>query len=127
VTSHGPIGSLPEALGVSWIARGPFSHANQPDTVAAGPSGRTGVTVHAALTGPTDTDMTRGFDIPKASADSVARGIFDGVETCEEDIFPDPVSQNRGRELAHRRDQGARAPERGARCVKRRRQTASRN
>ena len=26
-----------------------------------------GVTVHAALTGPTDTDMTRGFEIPKAS------------------------------------------------------------
>ena len=26
-----------------------------------------GVSVHAVLTGPTDTDMTRGFDIPKAS------------------------------------------------------------
>jgi NAD(P)-dependent dehydrogenase (short-subunit alcohol dehydrogenase family) len=26
-----------------------------------------GVRVHAVLTGPTDTDMTRGFDIPKAS------------------------------------------------------------
>ena len=39
-----------------------------------------GVRVHAVLTGPTDTDMTRGFDIPKASAESVARAIFDGVE-----------------------------------------------
>jgi NAD(P)-dependent dehydrogenase (short-subunit alcohol dehydrogenase family) len=52
-----------------------------------------GVTVHAALTGPTDTDMTRGFDIPKASPESVARAIFDGVENGEEDIFPDPMSQ----------------------------------
>jgi len=53
---------------------------------------RRGVRVHAVLTGPTDTDMTRGFDIPKASADSVARAIFDGVENGEEDIFPDPLS-----------------------------------
>jgi NAD(P)-dependent dehydrogenase (short-subunit alcohol dehydrogenase family) len=52
-----------------------------------------GVTVHAVLTGPTDTDMTRGLGIPKASAESVARGIFDGVESGEEDIFPDPLSQ----------------------------------
>jgi len=53
-----------------------------------------GVRVHAVLTGPTDTDMTRGFDIPKASAESVARAIFDGVENEEEDIFPDPMSQS---------------------------------
>jgi NAD(P)-dependent dehydrogenase (short-subunit alcohol dehydrogenase family) len=51
-----------------------------------------GVKVHAVLTGPTDTDMTRGFEIPKASPESVARAIFDGVENGEEDIFPDPVS-----------------------------------
>jgi NAD(P)-dependent dehydrogenase (short-subunit alcohol dehydrogenase family) len=51
-----------------------------------------GVNVHAVLTGPTDTDMTRGFDIPKASPESVARAIFDGVEHGEEDIFPDPLS-----------------------------------
>jgi NAD(P)-dependent dehydrogenase (short-subunit alcohol dehydrogenase family) len=52
-----------------------------------------GVSVHAVLTGPVDTDMTRGFDIPKASAESVARAIFDGLEKDEEDIFPDPMSQ----------------------------------
>jgi NAD(P)-dependent dehydrogenase (short-subunit alcohol dehydrogenase family) len=51
-----------------------------------------GVTVHAVLTGPTDTDMTRGFEIPKASPDSVARAILDGLENGEEDIFPDPMS-----------------------------------
>jgi NAD(P)-dependent dehydrogenase (short-subunit alcohol dehydrogenase family) len=52
-----------------------------------------GVKVHAVLTGPTDTDMTRGFEIPKASPESVAQGIFDGVEKGDEDIFPDPASQ----------------------------------
>jgi len=53
-----------------------------------------GVRVHAVLTGPTDTDMTRGFEIPKASPESVARAIFDGVDNGEEDIFPDPASQS---------------------------------
>jgi len=53
-----------------------------------------GVRVHAVLTGPTDTDMNRGLDIPKASTESVARAIFDGVERGEEDIFPDPMSQS---------------------------------
>jgi hypothetical protein len=36
--------------------------------------------------------MTRGFDIPKSSPESVARAIFDAVEAGEEDIFPDPMS-----------------------------------
>lgn len=53
-----------------------------------------GVTVHAALTGPVDTGMTRGIDYPKASAESVAAAIFDGLEKGEEEIFPDPLSQS---------------------------------
>ena len=53
-----------------------------------------GVSVHAVLTGFVDTDMTRGIDMPKASPESVARAIFDGVEKGEEDIFPDPMSQS---------------------------------
>jgi NAD(P)-dependent dehydrogenase (short-subunit alcohol dehydrogenase family) len=52
-----------------------------------------GVRVHAVLTGPTDTDMVRDLDIPKASAESVASAILDGVECGEEEIFPDPWSQ----------------------------------
>jgi NAD(P)-dependent dehydrogenase (short-subunit alcohol dehydrogenase family) len=51
-----------------------------------------GVSVHAVLTGPVDTDMNRGFDIPKSSPESVARAIFDGLQNGEEDIFPDPMS-----------------------------------
>src|ERR1700682_5876544 len=53
---------------------------------------RRGVRVHAVLPGPVDTDMSRGFDVPKASPESVARAIFDGVEKGEEEIFPDPMS-----------------------------------
>jgi NAD(P)-dependent dehydrogenase (short-subunit alcohol dehydrogenase family) len=53
-----------------------------------------GVRVHAVLTGPTDTDMVRDLDIPKASPESVARAIFDAVDRGEEDIFPDPLAQS---------------------------------
>jgi NAD(P)-dependent dehydrogenase (short-subunit alcohol dehydrogenase family) len=51
-----------------------------------------GVRVHAVFPGPVDTDMTRGLDLPKASAESVARAILDGVEKGDEDILPDPLS-----------------------------------
>jgi NAD(P)-dependent dehydrogenase (short-subunit alcohol dehydrogenase family) len=51
-----------------------------------------GVSVHAVMTGPVDTDMTRGLEIPKTSPAAVARGIFDGIEAGEEEIFPDPLS-----------------------------------
>jgi NAD(P)-dependent dehydrogenase (short-subunit alcohol dehydrogenase family) len=53
-----------------------------------------GVTVHAVVIGPVDTDMNRGFDIPKVSTESAAAGIFDGLEKGEEEIFPDPASQS---------------------------------
>ena len=53
-----------------------------------------GVRVHAVMTGPIDTDMVRGLDIPKASPESVARGILDGVERGDEEIFPDPMSES---------------------------------
>lgn len=52
-----------------------------------------GVTVHAVLPGPIDTDMTRSLDIPKAAPESVARAILDGVTEGDEEIFPDPMSQ----------------------------------
>jgi NAD(P)-dependent dehydrogenase (short-subunit alcohol dehydrogenase family) len=53
-----------------------------------------GVTVHGVVLGPIDTDMNRGFDIPKASPESAAQGIFDGLEKGEDDIFPDPASES---------------------------------
>jgi len=53
-----------------------------------------GVTVHAVVLGPVDTDMNRGFEIPKAAPKTAAAGIFDGLEKDEEEIFPDPVSNS---------------------------------
>jgi NAD(P)-dependent dehydrogenase (short-subunit alcohol dehydrogenase family) len=53
-----------------------------------------GISVHAVLTGIVDTDMSRGVDLPKASPESVARNIFNGVENGEEDIFPDAMAES---------------------------------
>jgi NAD(P)-dependent dehydrogenase (short-subunit alcohol dehydrogenase family) len=53
-----------------------------------------GIRVHAVLIGPVDTDMTRGLDIPKATPRAVARGIFDGVDNGEDEIFPDGFSRS---------------------------------
>ena len=38
--------------------------------------------------------MNRGLEIPKASPESAAAGIFDGLARGEEEIFPDPVSES---------------------------------
>jgi len=55
---------------------------------------RQGISVHAVLPGPIDTEMSRSLNIPKALPESVARAIFDGVEKGEEEIFPDPMSES---------------------------------
>jgi len=52
-----------------------------------------GVTVHGVFLGPIDTDMSKGFEVPKTSPAAAAQGIFDGLEKGEEDIFPDAGSQ----------------------------------
>jgi NAD(P)-dependent dehydrogenase (short-subunit alcohol dehydrogenase family) len=51
-----------------------------------------GVRVHAVLAGPVDTDMVRDLNVPKVTAESVAKAILDGVADGQEEIFPDPVS-----------------------------------
>ncbi len=51
-----------------------------------------GVSVRAVLPGPIDTDMVRDLPIPKTPPESVARGVFDGIENGEEEIFPDPMA-----------------------------------
>ena len=90
VLSVAGIGALPiiPAYSISKAAA-----ANMTQSLRVLLSGQ-GVTVHAVFPGPIDTDMTRGFDIPKASPESAARGIFEGLEKGEEDIFPDPESQS---------------------------------
>ena len=57
-----------------------------------------------------DTDMTRDLELPKASAESVALVIFDGLENAHEDIFPDSMSHFHCGSVAHKRRQGSRAP-----------------
>ncbi|WP_103354360.1 hypothetical protein [Amycolatopsis sp. CA-128772] len=52
-----------------------------------------GVDVRAVLPGPVDTDMVRDLQIPKASPQSMAAAILDGLAKGKDDIFPDPFSQ----------------------------------
>lgn len=51
-----------------------------------------GVSVHAVLTGPVDTDINRGLEIPKTAPEIAAKNIFDGLAAGDEEIFPDPMS-----------------------------------
>ena len=37
-------------------------------------------------------ERSADYDVPKASPESVAQAIFDGMEKGEEEIFPDPMS-----------------------------------
>ena len=54
----------------------------------------TGVSVHAVVPGPIDTDMVRDLDIPKTPAAEVARATLDGLQRGEEEIFPDAMSRS---------------------------------
>jgi len=95
-------GAIVNILSLAAIAAVPFSPAYSISKAAAfslaqslrALLARQGVSVQVVLPGPVDTDMARGLDIPKASPESVARGIFDGVEKGEEEIFPDPMSES---------------------------------
>lgn len=44
--------------------------------------------------GPVDTRMTKGQEMPKATPAQVADNIITGIENGDEDIFPDPMSQD---------------------------------
>ncbi|MFJ1764853.1 SDR family NAD(P)-dependent oxidoreductase [Amycolatopsis sp. NPDC088138] len=85
ITAWAPIPVIP-AYSISKAAA--FSLSQSLRALLAG----AGVRVHAVMTGPVDTDMSRALDIPKASPESVAHAIFDGVEKGDDEIFPDPVS-----------------------------------
>lgn len=93
-------GAIVNILSMAGLAAVPFSPAYSISKAAAFSltqslralwAGR-GVRVHAVLAGPVDTDMSRDLNITKASPESVARAIFDGVEKGDEDIFPDPLA-----------------------------------
>jgi NAD(P)-dependent dehydrogenase (short-subunit alcohol dehydrogenase family) len=89
-------GAIVNVLSLAALASVPFSPAYAISKAAAFSmtqslralwAGR-GVKVHAVFAGPVDTDMARSLDIPKASPESVAGAIFDGLAKGDEDIFP---------------------------------------
>ena len=90
VLSLAAFASLPMIPAYSISKAATFSLTQSQRALLAGH----GVRVHSVMTGPTDTEMSRGLDVPKASPESVARAILDGVAAEDEDIFPDPMSQS---------------------------------
>ena len=54
---------------------------------------RRGISVHGVYPAGIDTDMLAGVDTSKAPPREVANGILDALELDQEDIFPDPASQ----------------------------------
>jgi NAD(P)-dependent dehydrogenase (short-subunit alcohol dehydrogenase family) len=88
VLSLAALASLPNVPGYSVSKAAAFSLTQSLRALLAG----RGVGVHGVVLGPTDTDMNRDFDIPKATTESVAHNIFDGIELGDDEIFPDPVS-----------------------------------
>ncbi len=89
VVSLGAVAAVPVLPAYSASKAAAFSVTQSLRALLAG----RGVSVHAVLPGPIDTDMVRALDIPKASPEHVARAIVDGLERGEEDVFPDPMSQ----------------------------------
>jgi NAD(P)-dependent dehydrogenase (short-subunit alcohol dehydrogenase family) len=98
----GSRGAIVNILSMAGLAAVPFSPAYSISKAAAFSLtqslralwARRGVKVHAVLAGPVDTDMSRSLEIPKASRESVAQAIFNGLENRDEDIFPDAMSQS---------------------------------
>jgi NAD(P)-dependent dehydrogenase (short-subunit alcohol dehydrogenase family) len=94
-------GAIVNVLSLAALASVPFSPAYAISKAAAFSMTQSlralwagqGVKVHAVFAGPVDTDMTRSLDIPKASPESVAGAIFDGLANGDQDIFPDPMSK----------------------------------
>lgn len=84
------LASLPMLGGYSASKAAAFSITQ----ALRGELGKKGISVHAVLAGTIDTDMVRGFDTPKASPESVAKSILEGVEAGLEDILPDPMSRD---------------------------------
>jgi NAD(P)-dependent dehydrogenase (short-subunit alcohol dehydrogenase family) len=89
VVSLAAFAAVPVLPAYSISKAAAFSLSQSVRALAAGQ----GVRVHAVMAGPIVTDMVRSLDIPKASPDSVARGVFDGLARGEDEIFPDPMSQ----------------------------------
>jgi NAD(P)-dependent dehydrogenase (short-subunit alcohol dehydrogenase family) len=88
VLSMSALASLPVVPSYAISKAAAFSLTQATRAALAG----RGVHVQAVLAGPVDTEMSAELEVPKATPESVARSIIDGVETGEDEIFPDPVA-----------------------------------
>lgn len=52
------------------------------------------IQVFGVFPGAIDTDMLKGFDLPKTQPSHVASAVLSGLERGQEDIFPDPMSES---------------------------------
>jgi NAD(P)-dependent dehydrogenase (short-subunit alcohol dehydrogenase family) len=96
--SHGAVVNIVSLGGVAAVPVLPAYSVSKAASMSVTQSLRAllasrGVSVHAVMPGPIDTDMVRYLDIPKTSPEDVARATLDGLARCEEDIFPDPMSE----------------------------------
>ena len=89
VVSIGAFAAVPVLPAYSISKAAAFSLTQSLRALLAGQ----GVSVHAVMPGPIDTDMVRDLPVPKTSPESVARATFDGMESGDEEIFPDPMSE----------------------------------
>ena len=52
-----------------------------------------GINVIGVYPGPVDTDLSKDFEMEKATPASVANAILDGFESGASEVFPDPMSE----------------------------------
>ena len=95
--SHGAIVNVVSLAGAAALPIVPSYSVSKAASLSLSQSLRAllaprGVSVHAVLAGPMNTEMSRDLAVPKASTESVARAILDAVHEGEDDIFPDPMS-----------------------------------
>jgi NAD(P)-dependent dehydrogenase (short-subunit alcohol dehydrogenase family) len=88
VVSLGAIAAVPVLPAYSVSKAAQLSLTQSLRALVAG----AGVSVQVVMPGPIDTDMVRDLPVPKTAPESVARGVVDGIERGEEEIFPDPMS-----------------------------------
>jgi len=88
VVSLGGFAAVPVLPAYSISKAAAFSLSQSLRALLAG----RGVTVHVVMPGPIDTDMVRDLPVPKTRPESVAQAILDGVESGDEEIFPDSMS-----------------------------------
>jgi len=60
----------------------------------------TNILVSGVYPGPIDTEMTKGFEMEKASPKTVAKNVIAGIKEGVEDIYPDPMSKQVGQAYA---------------------------